>query len=157
MKKYPELSDILPVGIYRIKVQSQDKWDKEQGKFIKGEQKQGVASNGKPYFFYNTPDFLFKSPDGQKDYRYSIMAFGVEQKAILDNGEVEAVVKELDKWATDETGQPMIVDGKGVREKRVYFNEIKSSTPEKISTMLDFTKKEEEQETVTVEDLEGLF
>lgn len=94
---YKNIEYVLGEGKFIVKVFPADKWDKELGKFLKGNQQTVEIKGGKIAYKYNVESVVTNGKEEKlrydngegKEYRCSILAFDEKAKAILDTGMAE--------------------------------------------------------------------
>ncbi len=94
---YKSIEEVLGEGKHHIKVMRADRYDKESGQFVKGEQQTVPTKTGNVAYKYNVESVIvngvekpLRYDNGEgKQYRCSILAFTDETRKILDSGEAE--------------------------------------------------------------------
>jgi len=123
---YKNITDLLGEGKHRIKVMKADRYDKNSGQFVKGEQQTVPTENGRIAYKYNIESVIvngvekpLRYDNGEgKEYRCSILAFNNETKSILDSGEAEINIVPK---KTKEGKEIFVREGDEFVKKLTYF------------------------------------
>jgi len=144
--KYENIEDKLGLGKHILKIEPQDEWDKEEGKFIKGKQRTGISKTGNKWWMYSIKDH-----QDSKGHRFKILAFDQNQKDLFDTGTVEMVVLQGKTFELDDDGEPVRgADGKSIKKKKAFFNPVRDNRIEDVDTSFN-------QEEISMQDIEGMF
>lgn len=156
---YKKLEDLLENGTYQLTIYKAEEWDNDNRKFIQGSHKSGEAKGGKKYWIYNVDlcdGEKLRYKRGDKEYRVSIFAFGEEQKALFDTGQIEAVVqnkinkntRQIEAFVDAETGDTKI-------RRIVFFNKLGYSDriKEEIKEETERTRKKLYEDEIDAKDI----
>jgi hypothetical protein len=150
--KYENIEDKLGLGRHILKIEPQEIWDDVEKKFQRGTQRTGISRTGNKWWMYSV-----KEHTDSKGHRFKILAFDQAQKELFDGGTIEMVVKEGRDWEVTEDGQPLIVNGKGVKKKKAFFNPVRTAEEGVREYAREVCEANPPEEEISMQDITDLF
>jgi hypothetical protein len=153
--KYENIEDFLGLGKHILKLEPQEIWDKEEGKFQRGTQRTGVSRTGNKWWMYSVKDH--KDSQG---HRFKVLAFDLKQKELFDGGVVEINILPGKNFDLNEQGNPYQDEtGEFVKKKKAFFNPISDYEMDKINDekAIERVGNKIDNSEITIDDIASMF